>query len=256
MKRLLIVLLSMLLLIPWAQAENSGMVADILFGADSEWSECSLGDATADAIAAGTGVEVAVLPALAIRGNLRGGQVTEEEVLRAVDGEMTLAVAEVDKATLKRLLEDGLSKLTVDVETERLDKAASSSPKFPQISGFALEVNASALVGDRVWRITMPEQYGDLITLCSSRQWLEELGIPCKAVEGTPADYLIDYIAWGGLTDGVETGRIRILGTLDDNFMEGIPPLAVLLVLGVVLVFAVGYVRTNGRPKSKRYGTR
>lgn len=255
MKRVLMACLLVFLLISRAHAEPVGMVEDLLSGEHSGWGESPLGDAVADAIAVGTGADVVVLPAQAIRGNLRGGQVSDTEVLRAVDDKMVLAVAEVDLITLELLLEDGLTRLTM-TEAEKLDAQASDFERFPQISGFRLEVNVPGLVGERVWRITLPEHLGETVTVCSAQGWLEELGIPCQQVEGTPATYAMAYIAQGGLSSGVESGRIRMLGTMDDDFMEGIPPIVVFVVLGIILVFAVGYVRVNGRPASKRYGTR
>lgn len=256
MKRAAVVCLMIFLLIPWAWAGQVGMVFDLLSASGAGWGETPLGDAVADALVSQTGADVAVLPAQALKGNLRGGQVTEEEVFRAVDNEMALAVVEVDLATLERLLEDGLTELAVDVETEKLDTEASDSPKFPQISGFFLEVNATGLAGDRVWSLALCSGGEEQVMLCTSMEWLEELGISCQPVEGTPATLFLAHIAQGSLAKGLETGRIRILGTLDDHFMVGIAPLVILILLGVILVFAVSYVKINGRPASKRYGTR
>ena len=254
MTRILTALLMSLLLTLPAAAEG-GVVTDFLDGSGSTWQESILGSAAADALAARSGAEAAILPGGTVLGNLRGGAVTEAEVLRALDDSMALAVAEVTIEDLARLLEDGLSHITLTPE-ERLDPQASSWARFPQISGFSLEIDASGPVGSRVWELNLPEESGETLMLCTSKAWLEELGISAEPIPGTPAELMLAYIEAGGLEKMPSKGRIRVLGTMDDNFMETFPLPAALVVLGLVLVFAIRHVRVNGRPAGKRYGTR
>lgn len=263
MKRVLFLFFIICLVVPAAAAESSeriGTVFDLLSRDCAGYSETALGDAAADAMAFQTDADLAILPAGALQGNLRGGQVSREEIYHAVDGGMELAVAQVTPAQLYSLLEYGLAELTVD-DTECLDTDASSSEWFPQISGFDLWIDASAPVGERVYELRIDgnvvKRDGEgTFTLCTSFTWLCQMGIPGTAIDASPASALEAYIAAGQLEDSVTQGRIRILGTLDDNFMNSLPPFVILIVFAVVVVSAVGFVRYNGRPASKRYGTR
>ncbi len=236
---------------------------DMLLGTDSGWSETSLGDATADAVAFGAGTQTAIVPAEAITGNLRGGPVTRDEVCHAVDGSMRLARADVTASQLYELLEDGLSSLTLN-EQERLDIEASASDRFPQISGFTMRVDASAPAGERVMELCLSDGQNVgrdstlSISLCSSAAWLDAHAIENTPLESdqTPGALLFAYIQARLLQEPVKTGRIRLLGTLDDNFMNGFSPLAIAVVMAIIVLFSIAYVRQNGRPASRRYGTR
>lgn len=260
MKRILCACLLICLLIPTALASEAGMVYDLLVGDGAGYGETALGDAVADAMAEQTGADVAILPAGALHGNLRGGQVTREEICRAVDGSLLLATAEVTPEQLYLLLEAGLERLTVD-EREQLDVQASDSELFPQISGFDLWIDASAPVGERVYELrvnggVLKREDGGSLTVCTAQSLLERIGISGESLETSPAAVLEAYVAGGHLEDAVTQGRIRLLGTLDDNLMDGIPLLVVVIVFAVMIVFAIAFVRHNGRPASKRYGTR
>lgn len=241
----------------------SGTLGFLLTGSGSGWQETSLGSAAADAMAYGAETPLAVLPAGAIRGNLRGGAVSEEEVLRAVDGTEPLATASLTERQLWTILEDGLSALTVD-ETERLDTDASDSPMFPQISGFTMRADVSAPAGERIMELCLTDGRSlsrdgeELLRLCAPAQWMEAYDLEYEPVDGacTAARLLLDYIEAGRLEREVRLGRIQILGTLDGSLMERVSPVAVWVALAAAMVFAASYVRLHGRPAHKRYGSR
>ena len=241
--------------------EPTCMLSDMLYGENSGWSETSLGSAAADALVWETDAQAAILPGGIFRGNLRGGALTQDEIAQAVDSDVPLAVAQVTPAQLFSLLESGFSHLTLN-ERERLDKDLSDSDAFPQFSGIFVRADASAPPGTRIMSLTLdgseltPEDLGT-ITLCAPVALLEACG---KSLQQLPASrtvsaILYDYISSGALSQPPES-RLELIGTLDDSFMDHFPPAALALVLAVIILFAAVSVRHNGRPHSRRYGTR
>ena len=260
MKGTLLLFFLIFFLTPTATAVETGTVYDLLSSEGAGYSETALGNAVTDAMVSLSGADLAILPAGALRGNLRGGQVSWDEICRAVDDELSLAVAQVTSAQLYSLLEFGLEQLTID-ETEQLDREASASQWFPQIAGFDLWIDVSAPIGERVYELQVDKRAVTrrdeaVFTLCTSLALLQQFGISGEDINTSPASMLRTYILSGQLEEPVEEGRIRMLGTLDDNFMSNFSPFALLIIVIVMVSFAVLYVRYNGRSYHKRYGTR
>lgn len=261
MKRIFIpaLLLFALLITPALAAE--GYIGDLLAAEHREYSQTTLGSAVADSLRFVTGAEVVVLPAEALTGNLRGGAVSAEEVRRAVREDVELVSATLTAQQLYTLLEEGLSRLTV-TEEETLDRESSAHPLFPQVSGCTLRVNVTSFPGERIWELRLSDGTDLLrdspvsVTVCTSARLLAILPVEGVPLDTDPVRALIAYAETGALEKGVDSGRIQILGTADDRLIDAVPPFAILILMAVVIFFSVAFVRLNGRPVHRRYGSR
>jgi 2',3'-cyclic-nucleotide 2'-phosphodiesterase (5'-nucleotidase family) len=106
--------------------------------------EAAIGNLVADAIRAAARAEVAVTNGGGIRGSriyAPGTPITRRDILAELPFDNRIVTIEVSGAALKQAMENGLSQLP------------HSSGRFPQISGMAVEADASRLPGSRVLSI-------------------------------------------------------------------------------------------------------
>lgn len=211
---------------------------------------CELGGLTADCVRQSAGADLAIVPAGDLENDLPVGPLCWSDVTRAVNESRRLATARISPAQLFRLLEGALSHLTVDPDTEALQKDASSFDGFPQISGFSLTVDASAPVGERVYALTLTDgtrlsrdDSRPALTLASTEHLFSggygfSLDGSWQVLEQTLADAVAQTLSAGTWTDS--TGeRIRIIGVSGSGLISVFPTyilVAALAVAGVLFI--------------------
>lgn len=213
-----------------------------------------VGSVAADAARHAAGAELAVLPSGLIAGAPPQGFLSREQILEVFTENPALAVAEVTPAQLRAVLENAVSHVVTDMETERIDRAASDWEGFAQVSGLVFKYDASAPVGGRIVWIKLPDgtklDLDDSETrysLVSTQAVLGgALGYPvfedARTLDMTIADALEGYIAERGAEIYLdELERITAIGA-GENQLVGVvstPVLAIALAVLVVLFAAL-----------------
>lgn len=263
MKRIAAVLLCLLCTVSaaWGAEETVGTVNDLLTAVNepkATMAESTLGLAAADAVRAVCGSDAALIPGGDLAANLRGGAVKESELAAALPSDSPLVRWRVTEEQVRQLLERCLAGLVVD-EREQLSPE-SESPWFPQVSGIRARCSAVALSGERVLELELETGGADTLTLAGPahlEELMPELAAAREETSGhTERTAFAAYLRTQGTLDAPQTGRVRVIGVRQEGLIGGIPPMAVLALFLVVLVFAAVNVRYHGRPKSRRYGTR
>jgi 5'-nucleotidase len=110
--------------------------------------ECSMGNLVADAAlarVAGQGVRIALFNSGNLRASIDAGDVSVDEVLTVLPFQNTLATFQIDGASIKEALENGVS---------QVDEGAG---RFPQVSGLKYTFDRSQPVGSRVTAVEVKE---------------------------------------------------------------------------------------------------
>jgi 2',3'-cyclic-nucleotide 2'-phosphodiesterase (5'-nucleotidase family) len=207
--------------------------------------ECTLGDAVADAVRASLGADIAIICGGDLVQNLLPGETTYDALKAIFKEDRPLAVADVTSKELRAILEAGLSHITRD-NTEAIDSAASAYDGFPQISGFTLSYDASALPGERVREVKMGGKQINLeddttVYRLAATGFMLDGGYGLPTVQGaadselTLSGALAQYINAG--MDEYNEMRLRIYpvgaraGFLNGVFPIGIVAVVILLIL-------------------------
>ena len=249
--------LSLLLLISGAAGAEQGTVETMLSQVGCLYSQCDLGTVTADAARLACGADFAVIPGGMIYQNLPGGSATRESVAQCFYGDEALAVCTVTPVQLKALMETGVSHI-VTTERDTIDEEGSAFEGFPQISGFQVKCDYSALPGDRVlWIKTADGTELDLTdgsttyTLVSTGELLAG-GYGYTPLESTSdgrtmLDCLWDHIAAGRAKASGDP--YTIIGIQGNVLMQNVSP--IIPVLLTVMFLCVGAM-TGGRVERKK----
>lgn len=103
--------------------------------------ECPMGNLVADAMldrVAGQGIQIAIQNGGGLRASIDAGEITKGEVLTVLPFQNTLSTFEVDGATIRAALENGVSQIE------------EGAGRFPQVAGMSFTVDAAAEPGNRV----------------------------------------------------------------------------------------------------------
>lgn len=203
--------------------------------------ETMIGDIYADAVRSASGAQLALIRAGSFsEERLEHGKVTCSDVERSLTQDGSISVTEVTAAQLKQLLEQAVSNIVLDMETEAVLREESYSEAFVQISGFSFVCDVSALPGDRIMSITVGESSVDF----SDDKTVYTLAAGPGIIDGgtdagvTLLQAVIQYVPeLGGLVE-YPTGRIKIVGTTDDKLIDSIPVWTV--------VFALAFFTLSG----------
>ncbi|MGC8203544.1 bifunctional metallophosphatase/5'-nucleotidase [Aliiroseovarius sp. PTFE2010] len=110
--------------------------------------ECTMGNLVADAMldrVKDQGVQIAIANGGGLRASIDAGEVTMGEVLTVLPFQNTLATFQVDGATVKEALENGVSQVE------------EGAGRFPQVAGIKFTFDPAAPVGDRVSDVMVAE---------------------------------------------------------------------------------------------------
>lgn len=215
-----------------------------------------LGEATADAAAAATGADFGFLCGGEMWSNLQAGPITWGALVSAYTENRTLAVAEVTPAQLKSLLESAVSKLVVDLNTELIDRDASSAEAFPQLSGLKIQVDLSAPVGERILKIQLigggTLDLRDTVTVytLAATDFMLSGGydmpeLPHESCAITMAEAMAHYIQGGSID--VSGTRVTFVGGNEDTLYSKVPDG---LVYGIIAMILVCQFYRKKKPRS------
>lgn len=225
---------------------------------DSRSVQTSLGGAAADGARELCGADAAILNGGDLYANLLPGEVTFREVEECFARDQNLCVVRVTPAELKSILEQGLSRLTLDKETLALDYEASAYDGFPQVSGFSYLCDLTEPVGKRVREIKMQdgtildlEDKETVLTLAGSQYMFSGgYGYDARNVQEpagiTQIQALAAYISSGKINsryDGVS--RAKVIGNTDDTIASGYP-------VGLMALAAIVMILLTSHPIIKR----
>lgn len=243
-------LLLCLFLLPAAvRAAEDAVVARIsqgLNGENASWRECPLGDYVADAVRAGTGTQIALIPAALLQGDLVGdGEVTEAELSALLTADADVYIYTLTASQLKALLEEGVSRWQLG-EKETLDGEISAYEGFLQISGLAFKADASAAPGERILSVTLagePLELTDGVEITAAIP--EKLtGMSGKREDRTMLALLREYMTSQGTVELTERDRIQVIGAHERDIISWIPVWAVVV---IVLIIGANAVLTKTR---------
>lgn len=214
-------------------------------------SESTLGIAVADAVRDATGTQLAIINGGDFASDLSAGQLTRAKVEKIFTQDRELATAEVTPAQLWLMLEHGFSKIVL-LETEKTDYVNSVNDAYPQISGFTVKFDASALAGNRVMTVALPDgtelAKDDNSTLLSltATVFMFEGGYDMPSVAEyelagiTLTEVFSDYIQAQGVLQEPDTGRINIVGTKDVTILTYIPKGMLIILIAFLALCARG----------------
>ena len=245
-----------------AETEIVGTVPQLLRAVGERNAGCyetDLGKAVADAARLYLGCDIAIICGGDLAANLYPGEVTINEIKAIFPVDRSLAVATIAISDLRRILEAGLSHITMD-ESEKIDSLVSTYDGFPQISGFVLRYDASAPPGQRVLEVKINGLTLDLsddsahVTLAATEFMLNG-GYGLPAVNNTPRDMTLStvtarYISDGITGDSLKDRRILMIGADNDGLLTIVPAQYLLL---LPLLFVVAYFVTGKDRRKKKY---
>lgn len=208
--------------------------------------QLSLGGAVADGAILLTGADAALIPQKDLLGNLLAGEVTQEKLaLSVADNE--LVTVSVSGKQMREILEAGLSHLTLDDSTKRIDYEKSAFDGFPQLGGIRCEADLSAPAGDRVIRITLADgselpledEAGRIVLVTTAEAASGAYGYPeleGNALGSGERDALAAMIQSGTLNAQYSVkGRLKLIGHTGDS-LAGYYPLGLLAVAAIVVI--------------------
>lgn len=223
MKRWICLCIWLLLLGGSAMAAEVGMV---VASDGALCRECELGDLGADALRRYTGADIALFALGDLGIGLQPGPADEQAIVQSFPNDAAVAVAELDEAALRALLEQSVAQITLD-ENERIDEMASANADFFCVSGFSFAYDASAPEGARIYELTLE---GDTVTAALPARYTGGESV-CTVREAVTA-----YLDEQGTVQPPEGGRIRVLGANDNPIIGGVFPKSFVLVIVVVAV--------------------
>ena len=248
-----------------ALATPIGVLSEMLSAMNTPSARCgetTLGNVAADAVRMVAGADIAILNGGDFRGNLRGGEVSYEDILAVFSDNKPLAAVVISPAELKSILEQSVSHMTTDIH-DRIDLSASAYDGFPQISGFSFRYDISAVAGQRVLNIVLNDgTEPDLtvtsvsITLAATEFMLSGgYGMPvfnnARALDTTLAESLAAYIYSSGTVDEPALNRISYIGSLSGAFASGVGSRVIIIVAAIVICFGVIKVKGGATPGRK-----
>lgn len=230
--------------------ETVGTVETLIRGNTGNGSaveETDLGDVTADALAAVSGADVAIVNGGELRANLQAGQRTRSDIAAVFEENRTLAVADVTAAQLWSILEYGVSFAALG-EDLKIDAEQSEFAGFPQVSGLWFQYDLSAPVGERVTSVELDDgralarEDGEThLTLCATEYMLSGgygyESVACERLDLGLADALAEYIG-GGAVIQPSGSRIRTIGSYDRPLISRVTVFLVAFVACVIALCA------------------
>lgn len=177
--------------------------------------------------------------------------VDNASVLACLQGEdVPLATAELGEGQLQELLEDALSGIEMDMDTETISSTQEELGDFLQIAGFSFRYDPTAPVGERVVDIQVDGDWP--MTVTAPERVLVAGGVePVSALEVGLSQAVDSYRPESGDTD-FTFGRITVIGTADITLTSGFPRW-ILIAIPLLAAVLVGFsTRRNNRWKDTK----
>ena len=214
---------------------------------NSKISDCTLGNAVADAVCLALDSDIAIICGGDLLKNLLPGEITWASLRATFPEDRRLATAVITSNELLNILERGLSRITLNDE-ERIDAIASEYDGFPQISGFTVIYDATAPVGGRVLEIKIGEHVLDVgnntynIKLAATKHMLEGgYGLPPVEEDIVVSEITLSiaFAAYmkNGMPDYRETTpRVIPIGIQGGTLSERFPFVMVIVIILIIIL--------------------
>ena len=211
--------------------------------------DCELGCVIADSIRTYAGTDVALVEMGVIANDLNQGEVTEEDIENVFSEDLSLAVATVTPAELCALLEQSVSLIEVDPDTEQLTEAGEGYEGFCQVSGLTFRYDASAPEGERILSIKLDdgtsldlEDTETTLTLAATDALLSgEYGytaVSSESLGATLTDALESYLSTRTAVPEEDTDRITVIGARQNTIVGLFPDYTLTIGMIVLIVIA------------------
>lgn len=240
-----------------ASAGQLGSLEETLASDSAQWSECSLGDAAADAVRSVCGTQISIVNGGDLDYSLIYGEVTEQNLIDAFPLDRTLCVVSVTPAQLAALLEILLSHLTVAADTT-LDTNMSAFAGFPQISGFIMQYDVSAPPGSRLENVTLEdgtqlnlEDMQALLTLSGTDALFSgTYGYTLDGAQSTAYTLRSAFAAYLLQTKTLQApaaNRTTVRGLGGEPLISKIPMILVVVAIVIIGIFSYLHQRRNSK---------
>lgn len=251
-------LIPALLLLPAASAcaDEIGTLEDTLASDDAEYEECTLGDATADAVCWSCGTDIAIIHGGALGYSLIYGSVEDFDLENSFPDDNAIYIATVTPEQLTSFLEELISPLTSDGGYNLVEEE-SATELYPQFSGFTLKYDVSCLAGERVEKITLDgdedqldlEDDETLITMAVTDvllETLEETGLESsEPTDETLRTAFAAYLEENGTLSAPDTDRTTVRGLGGKTLISYVPFAAILVAVILIAYFAFSQKERN-----------
>lgn len=223
--------------------------------------ETPLGSFAADTVRAASGADFVILCAGDLGASLEAGDVTLAQLEASFPGGSEVRIVTASVPQIVALLEETVADVVLN-DKEQIDREASESPRFPQISGFGFVYDAPALPGTRIKHITEDgdeelalTQDEPRYTLAVSSRALELTGFDGFDDEPRSLGLLTEILAGelakgGGITEAPAEGRITVTGAYENLLLSSIP--MPLLMIAVIVIALFSGVKYRNRYKDER----
>lgn len=222
--------------------------------------ETALGNVTADAVRAAAGADLALVPASFFSANIQPGEVFEEDIRLALPKQDAFVVIQLSPTQLHCIMEQALSHVVL-TESYAIDREASASDDFLQISGFTVRYDPNMLPGNRIHTLTIagvsysPEDNEPLFTAAMPLKLAEAIVSSTAESTFTAADALIAYFRSEETVTIPEGERLHAIAVRDNDYIHRFPVVLVCFAAIVIVVCGKGLIKMNASASSgdRRY---
>lgn len=220
---------------------------------------CAIGSLVADVAAFAADAQLAVINGGDLAGDIPQGVVSRENASAVFANDRGLAKTELTPYQLKGLLEQLLSYITMDMNTEVINREDSDFGGFPNVSGFTLRYDASAPAYGRVLSVTLPDgtpldldDTETVYSLAGSEVLLSAyLGNAYSPLDVTLSGALYAYLESEGSTlTALDWDRVTAIGTAENTLVSALSK--PVLFISAAIIIAVFYLM--GRRLARRPG--
>ena len=220
---------------------------------DSRSVETDMGDTAADAVRDEFGADMALVGGGVLLASLPIGPVTYADVENLFSEDAEVFLVNINAKQIYSILEDGVSHIVIDFETEKIDRERSAYDAFPQISGFIFKYDATAPVGERVIQVKYggeildPADESTMYTLAITGETLEISGISAERQGmGTLQELFADYVVRSETLGRPDGNRIIVIGTSDQTLISMLPISAIVLLAIALFAGSVVFGKRRG----------
>lgn len=257
MKKIPLLLLSFLLSLAAPAHAQLGTLSETLASDGALWQECALGDAAADAARQACGTQLAMIGGGELGYSLIYGGVSASDLENAFPSDAPLYTVSVTPAQLAGLLEALLSRSDAKGGAA-LDTGSSAFEGFPQISGFSLTYDVTAVSGSRLEKLTLEDGTAlDLadgqtrLTLAATESMLS--GVYGPVIDGfqptghTLRSAFAGYLSHMDSLSAPSCERITVKGLGGEPLISKVP--FALILIAAVVIGALGYSKKHREDK-------
>ena len=251
MKRTILLFWAVLLLVSPVLAAVPGQSQVLLRATEDGYPgacrDVGLGSYTADTLRQAAGTDFAFLPTGLLGLNLQTGPVDDDALSLSFPVDEAIYVVSLTAPDLKALLEQAAAPLSLN-ESEQLDRDASTWDGFLQLSGLHAIYDVSSLPGQKLYELklddaTEPDLTDETLVFTAAvpASLLDgTYGYPVRTPErevGSLRALVAERITAEGIDTEPDDDRIILYGAYENNIIDSFPPLLIVLVILLFVIF-------------------